>query len=236
MLTKQFLSIYNEIDYHLWSVLWLSESEWKMKWFKDKIRECVHLKKGKVERKQYMLIKFGYIRNEIVHEYQDYVDVTEKTLQEMQSIRDYLINPPLCRDCKEVIHEVKTCNVSDSLKEVLGVMKQHQFTHIPVYKDQIFAWIVSDTIITDAISDLLTENWEIIAELDIGSIANKDTVEYTFVSQNTSNEDIIDLFAQAIQKKQKLWAVFITNLGSHSESLLWIVTAWDIPILEKYLI
>lgn len=232
MITDQFLDLYNEIDHHLSHVLWLSGH----KPFKDKIIDCVRLRKWRVERIQDKLKRFWYIRNDIVHEYKDYLAVTAKALQEIQSIRDYLINPPLCRDCKEIMHAVATCQSWDSLKEVLGMMKTNQFTHIPVYQKQVFSWILSDSIIADAVSDLLSANWEIIAELTVWRIAKKDVLEYTFVSQNTQIEEIIDLFAIAISKKEKLGAVFITNLGKEDEQLLWIVTARDIPVLESYLI
>jgi hypothetical protein len=56
--------------------------------------------------------------------------------------------------------------------------------------------------------------------------------QYVFVKKDLDVFSIKDLFDNAIAHKQRLSAVFVTESGKSTQSLLGIITAWDLYRVE----
>jgi len=235
---SKYIDLYNELDSLLNIILWISWDQYVN--YKDKLYQIKNWNYNITHfvRKFFdELLKFWYIRNELVHKYQNYIDITESTIINIKKYIDIIRNPKTCYDAFKV--DVFFCNENDSLIDVIKVMKQSLFTHIPVYdSNNNFKWILTESSITYFIWEKIENDWILLLEnvrvLDLNLNNSNDL--FIFINRKTTIYEIEDLFYNSIKENKRLWAIFITNLWKNSEKIDWIITAWDIPkIKDLYL-
>lgn len=114
-------------------------------------------------------------------------------------------------------------------------MKLKNYTHIPVYENGVYKWVVTESSIVYSLTDYSDEQGDIIAELitvkDVLLENNNDKIWFT--DPRTSIYDVIDKFEQSIKNQERLWAILITENGKIDWKLYGIITAWDLPNIEK---
>lgn len=242
--TTKYINYYNEIDWFFKELLWndrYSRNE-SYKWYTVNLYNLMNdpkLSQGNIIKKHLDWFKrIGHIRNEIVHNYieRETVErliVTDVALDEIIKYYNLLKNPPVCG--KIFNTNVFSCSLTDRLSDIIKVMKNNLYTHIPVYDDNIFKWLITESTIVYWISQYIDSNGDLVLEnIQIKDIMIDNPNDlYEFISSNTSVYDIKQKFEFAINGNQRLWALLITNLGKQEEQLLWIITAWDIPRIDE---
>jgi hypothetical protein len=122
--SNTFLSIYNLIDKFFDQTLQLSRYvpfNEKLQMSLDEPFDISPI----VKRYQQKLRYFGDLRNQIVHgfrlDHQHYVEVSDFAVEQIQSVYDHLLQP---KSVVELFGKdgVITCQITDSLQEVLATM------------------------------------------------------------------------------------------------------------------
>lgn len=184
---------------------------------------------------------FWDLRNQLVHwfslEKKHYIVASDYAVEQIEFVYNELTQPRTIWSL--FTKNVYSCVLSDSLKEVITIMKEKLNTHVPVYDDNnTFVEMLSESTIAYRIAQQISESGELHIEnvlvSDVPLENSNDT--FTFVSKDKSIYEIQELFATSFMRHKRLWAVFITETGSSSEPLVWIITAMDLPTIAKTLI
>ncbi|TFB22913.1 CBS domain-containing protein [Filobacillus milosensis] len=185
-----------------------------------------------VQRFKDDLLEFAVLRNAIVHERTEpeYViaEPHESTVEKIENVMQELTEP------KKVIprfsREVKSFSVSDSLTDILIVIKESSFSQFPVYEGEEFKGLITGNGITNWLAktvedDVLSREDTKLEEI-LGYEEGPDN--YQFVSRDLTIYEAEDIFKEQVNKENRIDAILITHSGKSDESLLGIISSWDI--------
>jgi len=181
------------------------------------------------------LLNYGDLRNAIVHSSTKkfLAEPFEETVNNLEMIWEQIKNPPRLDIFIRV--GLLKCEANDKINDILQIMKENNYSQIPVYKDNIlFGLLTTDTVSRWLAYELKTN--EIVGDEEIVENVMKHTENnnnYDIVSRNKSLVETIDLFQINYSKGEIIAAVLITENGKKHEKLLGIATPYDIPEMEK---
>ena len=107
-------------------------------------------------------------------------------------------------------------------------MAENTFTHVPVVKNGIFQWLLSESVFVQWLSEVI-EKGEIITEAtSVSQLRN-----YMFLSREADVYQIKEEFERVTRERKdrnfkRLGVIFISNSGKPTEKILGLITAWDI--------
>lgn len=230
-----FLSIFNQIDKRIDQILDL----WVFVNFNEKLKMISQWNfyiTNFVKKYDHKLRFLAELRNHIVHWFWVWWVVysypTSEAINELQSIANSIINPVTCYQVFKRF--VYTCSQDDFLKDVILQMQKFLYTNVPVYNSEWkFVWMLTESSIVywmwlndnKKIFDIdLIKVWDV-------NLENTNDI-YAFIDFQKNIYEIEDLFSQNIQKRKRLWAVFITKNWSKDEPIEWIITSLDLPTIN----
>lgn len=228
--SNQFLSYFNKIDKYLSSVLGIK----KYMSYNEKIDLVIQKKlqwSQVVDQYQSKFLYFGELRNQLVHGFsldqKHFIVVSDHAVLQIKSLYDGLITPKTV--WKVFVWEVYCCEVTDSLGEVITIMKEKLNTHVPVYSDWEFIEMLSESTIAYWLADQIIW-WEVLdvqnlVVWDVSLENSNDT--FIFVAWSESIYEVKEYFTQEFANKKRLGAVFITATWNKNEPILGIITAMD---------
>lgn len=195
-----------------------------------------------VKLHQYQLKYFGELRNHITHgikmDGKTYAVPTEYAINKIERFKDAILNPP---SCFEIFGGyVFACKKNDYLKDILPIMKQNNYTHIPVYNGKgKFTGVLTEKSIAywlaenfDQTDDLTLDGVK-VSGIPLDDIEGKD---YAFVSKHNNIYQIDQIFTNKRKNKERLWVIFITEDGDPDQQIEGIVTSWDVALVDDYVI
>ena len=232
--SKDFIDYYNEIDIFLR----------KSGNFERKIPYYTIVNDSKlfvVQRFKQELLKFGDLRNAILHnpkiDDRTIAEPHEEIVRRIKELYEIITVPK--KVSTTFNFKVLGAKENDFINEILAEMRVKSFSQFPVLN-------VSDEVIelinTNTISRWLCLKIENDGTILSDSVKVKDLIpeiefnkNYKFVSQQTSIYEAYNHFLEAIKNnKRNLDCLFITNSGSSKEKLLGLITIEDIALeVEK---
>ena len=228
-----FISIYNELDSYFRKVSGLGETVSHM-FVIDQLGE-----RNKIVRKHREELKlYARLRNAIVHNpFGSQIEVIAEPHPEVVKnyalLRDQIMDPPSALSVAIRPERIYSTKMEANAREVMQVMARRIFSYVPVLDDQnhivgifsestVFLYLTRNEICT---VDNKTSISEFVEYLPL----NQHVSEYfEFVGKGANLEDVRDLFEQGLIERKRLGAVFITDRGRKDDSLLGMITAWDI--------
>lgn len=233
----ELLNLYNEIDHFL-------RREGK----KDKDADHAFLilelstVNPTVARNQQLLRAVAQVRNNLVHNpipsvAQPLVDPNPRLVEMYRDVRDTLLNPPKALSIAIPGQDIYTTTLSAKLSAVMQAMDDHVFTHVPVLdNDDRMIGVFSENSLLSYLADngegIITKDMKIEDIREFLPLKAHRGESFVFVSRNTPLSKIYEIFNEAIQVRQRIGMVFVTQNGRESEKLLGIITAWDLASPE----
>lgn len=221
---ERFLATFNCIQKHLREKL-NQDSDAR---FLDLVRDYSAQHSG--WRGARILPDMARLRNLLVHEQyrpRDYLAIpSEKTVRTIEQVRDGLLHPE--RVIPKYQKEVAQVDVADTLAHVLNLIAEHAFSQFPVYTGEQFCGLLTENGITRWLAhhsrntDTLVELAEVPVQDLLGEEENRSN--HRFVPRDMLVDDLITQFG----RQPLLEAVLITATGASKQSLLGIVSRWDI--------
>lgn len=202
------------------------------------------LKKAKeknpiIQYKEDIIWDLYALRNVFVHSDRDkYIaNVNEIALQNIEDILQLIKNPPKVGNIfKREVYTISTNNITEI---VLKEMQKNLYTHIPVYENDTFIGVLTETTILDWLVENIQEGRAQFYKQLIGKInrkyLNSSNNLHKFVSSKISIFDVLKIFEETIEQKKRLGAIFITKNGRKNEKIIGIITAWDLPKIKECL-
>lgn len=186
------------------------------------------------------LKSYAALRNAIAHNYskQPIADPRQDTIDGLKKLVDSLFNP-------QRAHQIMTPNpvcfdATDELKSALCNMSAKGYTCVPVYEGEKLVGILSERTALRWASEMMNDTEVLLAELKkvgdlvgyLDPIDGNDFDVYAYVKKSEDVYSIQDMFYDAIEAKHRLSAVFVTENGRPAESIIGIITAWDLSRID----
>jgi CBS domain-containing protein len=129
-------------------------------------------------------------------------------------------------------HSVTTARPTDRLSEVLAVMREKDFSAVPVVddEDRLVALLTNDDVV-HWLADHLGEHG-IVEEVPVSEVMHAGGPDFTFVPRDLPQRDARRIFHRSADEQgAPLMAMLVTKSGHAHEPLLGILTPWDLPQL-----
>ncbi len=184
------------------------------------------------------LIEYNQLRNALVHQSTEeaIAEPHPEVLAEMRSIYQQLTKPPLAKEI--AASPVFTATTQTPLIEVIKAMNQNFYTSIPIYHDDRFVGVFSDHSITQWLAQVagpIDPAETILSQLqEFFNQPDDKFNSYQFMEKDVDLYTVRRAFTSFTREKKRLGAVFLTAHGRPTEEILGIITAWDLPKMEKH--
>lgn len=187
------------------------------------------------------LREYGELRNAIVHnrtpeENAIIAEPHSYVVERMAIIRANIEKPIKIKDVmtKPVFIRKDTDNIFKTAKK----MFDNVYTHVPIYKDDNFMGILSETALLRWAGSYANNNMVLNKEATINEMLNlldqpgNKFNDYEFAPKNMYVLDSRARFESALSNGRRLGAIFITKTGKKDEKIEGMLTAWDLPRLK----
>ncbi|GAB4573002.1 MAG: CBS domain-containing protein [Anaerolineae bacterium] len=187
------------------------------------------------------LKEFADLRNAIVHERTDEHVIAEPNdlaVRLIEHIADLLEHPPGV--LPTFAKKVYTMTPEDPISAAAYLMRHHGFSQLPIYDDQgKFRALLTTEDITRWLGECASEETISLQETTIARVmachCQESGEDYLFFSRKNTFFDVLQAFQESERKGCQLVAILITENGHPDESLLGIITIWDLPQIYETL-
>lgn len=228
--TQKFLELFDDFEKYFNSLLninideakpfwvWLNNLLWERPvWSSDILKNIDKL------------WEISRIRNTIQHNPWVY-EISDESLRKIETLHSIIFHPPKVRDIFPQ-KPVFCTNPDENLEKILFLMKEKNYTHIPVYEWKNFLGVISDW----TLLNFFTQNENInLKNFFVKDLVFQSKYKYYFVSQNLAISELEKMFSDASEKNEKIGAILVTNLWKPDEQLLTIITPWDFWEIDEY--
>lgn len=224
---EEFISVYNGIDHFL--RVSLHEDKWVS--YHELVERFAKFNRI-VREYEEDLKQIGDLRNAIVHRSTGEIIAipSETILLKARGILKKLKSPPLVIPMFQ--RKILTVTAKESISKTMRLMRENDFSKIPVYKDGKFLFLVTAETIVRYVSDNLT--------VDLRNSKIENTMNYMehrmncqFVSRDTNIFKVAEIFEIYHRNGEKLDAVIITKNGDKNLPPLGIITLFDVGAIYK---
>ncbi len=175
------------------------------------------------------------VRNLIIHNdvaYDFRILPSDKMIELLETLIEQIHRIPLCRDFAIRTSNVYSCSIDDLVLPAMSIMKEKNYTHVPILNDGVVAGIFSENTLFAYLLDneiINVDNETRFSELArYLPINNHITEIFHFLPWGAQVFNAKDLFEKALKKMERIGMIFLTQNGSATEKLLGILTPWDI--------
>lgn len=205
--------------------------------FKDYIRE------DRILSRNYNLWDmYRKLRNLLSHEHkvrnENYIMVSQECYNALVRDIEKVMNPKTAYE--KAVKDVYMVTQDEFVSNVISTMLDKNYTCTPIVDEVgkvigVFSAHSLMMYFNKNKKEIITEPFKIkISEIiDFCKFDSDPKVLYKFVSRNTDEYEISDMFKDAYGNKDRLEMIFITANGKQSEKLLGVLTHWDLLEYNK---
>jgi CBS domain-containing protein len=226
---EAFLKLYGELDEYLRRNL--GQEKDRNSSFAQRIDALVQ-KYPVLRQKAAILKDYGDLRNALSHHRDPHggwiAEPTEEALREFKQIVQAIISPP------KLIPQFQKSDIHlflprDPLVAALQHMREHDYSQVVIRTEGKLSLLTVEGVARwleeQAQEDIISVREAVIAD----ARTYERTENVVIMSRNQTVYDAMELFMRAIeQRKPRIYALLITGQGKATESLLGIITPWDL--------
>lgn len=230
--SNTFLAYFNHIDKFFEVVLWLDAY---MPFIEkvDRISQWMYPVSAFVRKYQHKLKYFWDLRNQVVHwfrlEQHHYLLASDYAVNQIKIIYERLTKPPTVQPW--AIKQIPLIYLDSPMKELIALLTQHDLPALPVrnreniYQETIFLkQVVGATLQKDFLDQV------------VATYLVPTSSQALFMASDASVYEIEWLFSTVREDKKHIEVVRITENWYPDETILWIITAVDLPKLDQEII
>jgi CBS domain-containing protein len=192
---------------------------------------------GAVRRFRVDLLEYAELRNAIVHDgLGDDLPIADphpETVSRIEHIYDLLSSPPTV--IPEFQLGVEVTMPDERIGIPAGRMLAGDFSQLPVVADgKIIGLLTAETIARWLADHLKDEDLGLVEEATVNAVLDytEDPENHTLFGRSASIFDALRAFDDYFARGKSLDAILITHNGTDTESLLGIITIYDVPRLR----
>lgn len=222
---QKFLTTFNKIDKELKNILQSNDVGF------SKTVRILRDSNAVVKRYSDDLLEFAELRNAIVHNTvemdKSIAEPHDAVVAKIVEIEKKLSRPKKVID--DYAGEVYSFKESDALVELLKTIHDKKLSKFPVYHGDELTGLITQKGIANWMAANIKGDSLLSTEAAIQEVLPFEEKEnFKFVSMHTSVYQAVEIFKEQISEGYRLEALLITKKGHPSESLMGIITAWDV--------
>ncbi|GGA85259.1 CBS domain-containing protein [Ornithinibacillus halotolerans] len=180
------------------------------------------------------LLEFAELRNAIVHNRMDtelvIAEPHDSIVEKIEQIEVEMTKPKFVTPQFE--KKVKTFDMKDTFTQLLDAIQEKGFSKFPVYNGREFKGLMTENGITKWLAKNKNKNKHVEDVLIEEILTYQKENNYQFISADTSVYEAVEVFKEQIGKGNRIDALLISKNGQIDETLIGIITAWDIMGIE----
>ena len=228
LLTSRYLSAFAEIEQRLGAVVGASS----FKTFYDLLGKAADVSAA-VRRNEATLRELADLRNVLVHRHNHLVELAipnERTVVQLEGLAKLIAAPPRLDSMFSM--PVETCAPSDSVQLAAQKMIRGDFSQVPVVQEGRVVDLLTTETITRWMAVQLGRDG-LLEAAPVGEVLRHKENKSTFkmLARGASAFDAIESFDDALHAGHTYDAILLTQNGKQTESLIGILTPFDIPRL-----
>lgn len=193
-----------------------------------------------VKRYRYQLQRYGDLRNAIVHhEHEDdhpIADPREDVIKDFRRIVDNVTQP---LGITPYLTDVHTASAEDDIGHVVEKMEEGDFSQMPIRDDNRVTGVLTANTVARWVGAELHKDGQglLVTDTLVKHVLPHSEREdnYEFLNRSANVYEAYELFQADANPRQPPDAVLITHNGKPDESLLGIITPFDLPDLASRL-
>ncbi len=224
---EKFISLYNEIDHFL--RVTLHEEKWVS--YHELVERSAKFNRI-IREYEEDLEQIGDLRNAIVHRSTgEIIAIPSDTIvRRAEEILKKLKAPPLVIPMFQ--KEILTADAEESIAKVIKLMRDNNFSKIPVYESSKFLFLATAEAVVRYISENLTADLRNSRIKNVfGYMEHRNNCQ--FVSKDTDIFKVAEIFEIYHRNGEKLDAVIITEDGGENSPPVGIITLFDVGMIYK---
>ena len=166
---------------------------------------------------------------------------TNALCNKLEYILKQIKNPPKWNSIAIPANQIYSCSEEDLISDVVRIMAENTFTHVPVVRNGIFQWLLSESLYVQWLSEVIEKEGVCTAESKVSQLkkyVKKVNDDYMFLSRDADIYQIREQFEKVTRERKeknfkRLGVIFITNSGKSTEKILGLITAWDIGKIKE---
>jgi len=180
---------------------------------------------------------FRYVRNVLTHhscgDETPFILLTDAFKERFERFCSYLMDN--ISSIYIPVNEIYMREMYHKIIPTISVMKQKSFSYVPVMNGKKIWGVFSESALFDFIGDgnayNITENMQL---MNMQSYITKysENGSYDFVGEDTTIEDVRDIFTNAINNGRRLDVLYVTTTGDQDGDLVGLISIWDISTLQ----
>jgi len=226
---KEFLDIYNELDGYMRKSLNADTGTGHT--------QLINILSGKDKHfyaYEQDLKSFADLRNAIVHnkyskEADPIAEPHEIIIRKYNELKNQIINPP--KALSVAVRDIFTASLQDKAIDIMKIMHQKVYTHIPITENDLFVGVFSENVILSYLTEkemtFIDKDTLIKDFLDFLPLEKHLSETFEFISRNKLLVDVQEIFQNSFKERKRLMVVYITENGKQTEKLLGMITPWD---------
>ena len=164
------------------------------------------------------------------------IEPSAQIIKLLERVLAMLENPPKAIDYAIKRKQMLKVNPHDYAIDTMRRMREKAYTHVPVIEKGRLVGVFSDSVVNNYICG--ANHIEITDETPLSHFRHyyrldaPDNQVYAFVPADTPLDVVEDIFQDYYKKRQLISVVYITQNGKQNESILGMITPWDLLIDE----
>lgn len=182
------------------------------------------------------LKEFGDLRNAIVHESTDnhvLAEPNDASVQKIERIAQLISQPPALRNF--INSKIYTLDTDESVGAAVHALFVNEFSQAPVFNKGEFFGLLTANTITRWLGANVSDEIFSLEETKLSKVLEytEDLNHVLFIRVDLTVFEVLELFHKFTEKGKRLEAILITQSGKPTESILGMLTIWDLPRLQK---
>lgn len=152
----------------------------------------------------------------------------------LRQIVDEVKNPPVAMTVATPADKLVTCDHGDTVRDVIHMMKEQGYSHVPVLEKDRLAGVFSAGTVFSAVEKYgdVRDGARIRDFAEFLPPERHETETFGFVSDSAPYSGLKYRFTAKGPRERRLAALFVTANGNKHEPLLGMITPWDMIKME----
>ena len=232
-LSGRFLSAFNEIESHLRTLYGQNSYIGFVDILDEAARKSFGIRSHRNELKAFALLRNAIVHNPFRRNIDPIAEPHREIVEEIERILIDITKPKTAYEAISVkISGIFSIGGNSNVHEIMKTMRKMKYSYVPIIENGSVIGVFSE----NTIFSYLIDNEIFMVEKDM-RISNfgeylllnaNDNEKFLFISKKESVYDSIQKFQQDSLDEKRIGAMFITENGKQTESLLGLITPWDI--------